>query len=66
MVQVRYVGDEPRQVSILPAGELRALEPDEVFEVPDEWAPSYECQPALYDVPEIAPEKKDGDDDGGR
>jgi hypothetical protein len=45
MARFRLVADEPRLVSMLPAGELRRLEPDELFEVPDEHAASYEGQP---------------------
>lgn len=59
MTRIRYVGDEPREVSILPAGMLRRLEPDELFDVPDEHAESYACQPHLYDVgDDRAPRKK--------
>ena len=58
MARVRFIGDEPREVSILPAGVLRLLEPDELFTVPDEHAGSYSCQPDLYDVgDEHAPRK---------
>ena len=60
MARFRFIGDEPRQVSILPAGSLRLVEPDELFEVPDEHAPSYECQPDLYvydDAPASAGEE---------
>ena len=49
MASFRYVGDEPREVSILPAGTLRRVEPDELFKVPDEHAESYACQPHLYE-----------------
>lgn len=48
MIRFRYIGDEPREVSILPAGVLRLLEPDELFYVGEDHAASYECQPALY------------------
>lgn len=59
MARIRYVGNEPREVSILPAGVLRHLEPDELFDVPDEHAESYRCQPDLYDVgDDHAPRKK--------
>jgi len=47
-VKIRYVGDEDRQVSLLPAGDLYAVQPDAVFDVPDEWVESYSCQPHLY------------------
>jgi hypothetical protein len=53
-VSVRFVGDEPRDVSILPAGTLRRVEPDEVFEVDEKVADSYSCQPHLYEVDEPA------------
>ena len=63
MARFRYIGDEPREVSMLPAGITRLLEPDEVFTVPDEHADSYECQPGLYqrDEPAKRATKKDGD-----
>jgi hypothetical protein len=48
MARFRLIADEAREVSILPAGTLRAVQPDELFDVPDEHAASYECQPALY------------------
>lgn len=48
MARFRLVADEPRQVSILPAGELRLVAPDELFTVPDEHADSYTCQPHYY------------------
>lgn len=48
MARFRFIGDEPKEVSMLHLGALRRLEPDELFEVPDELAESYECQPALY------------------
>ncbi len=58
-VKVRFVGDEPREVSILPAGTLKRVEPDEVFEVDEKVADSYACQPHLYEVDEpVAPAAK--------
>lgn len=51
-VKVRYVGDEARHVSILPGGELRLVQPDGVFEVPEKVAESYSGQPDLYEVQE--------------
>jgi hypothetical protein len=59
-VKVRYIGDEPRDVSILPSGDLRRLEPDELFEVDEKVVASYECQPALYDVSEPSSARKGG------
>jgi hypothetical protein len=50
MATVTYIGDETRDVSILPDGFLRRIEPDQKFTVPDEWAMSYACQPDLYEV----------------
>lgn len=50
MAQFRMIADEDRQVSMLPSGELRKLEPDELFEVPDEVADSYECQPHYFEL----------------
>jgi hypothetical protein len=47
-VKLRYVGEEPREVSILPAGMLRAVQPEDVFDVPDEWVESYSGQPHFY------------------
>ena len=47
-VQLRYVGDEAREVSMLPSGMTRRLEPDELFQVPAAYAESYECQPHLF------------------
>jgi hypothetical protein len=49
MAKFRLIADEARQVSILPSGSLRKIEPDEVFDVPDRHAESYECQPHLYE-----------------
>lgn len=49
MAKFRFVGEEPRQVSMLPHGGLRRVEPDEIFEVPDEHAESYESQPHFYE-----------------
>lgn len=49
-MKIRYVGEESRQVSILPHGMLRLVEPQEVFDVPDAHVASYECQPDLYEV----------------
>jgi hypothetical protein len=51
-VKVRLIGDEARDVSILPAGILRRVDPDEVFEVDEKVADSYACQPHLYEVDE--------------
>jgi len=53
----RYVGDEPRSVSILPAGALRRLEPDQLFEVPAEHWASYACQPKLFEALSEDPER---------
>lgn len=55
MARFRLLGDEPRQVSMLPEGQLRLVEPDELFTVPDEVAASYECQPDLYDRDDTEP-----------
>lgn len=49
MGKFRYVGDEPREVSMLPNGTLRRLEPDELFDVPDTVDDSYTCQPGLFE-----------------
>jgi hypothetical protein len=57
MATFRMIADEPRQVSILPSGQTRLLEPDELFDVPDAHAESYECQPGLYELQETAPKK---------
>jgi hypothetical protein len=57
MATFRYVGDEARLVSILPSGDTRRLEPDELFDVPDAHTESYECQPYLYELQEAAPKK---------
>lgn len=64
MAQFRFVADEPRQVSMLPAGDLRKVEPDDVFTVPDQVADSYECQPHLYELvtpPKTAAKSKGGE-----
>lgn len=61
-VKVRYIGDEPREVSILPDGFLRLVEPDELFEVPAAVAESYAVQPHLYEVDEPAPTTKKKED----
>lgn len=50
MSQVTYVGDEPREVAILPDGYLRRIEPDQTFTVPDEFDESYACQPHFFEV----------------
>lgn len=47
-MKIRYVGPNPRSVSMLPAGTLRNVVPDELFEIPDKHAKSYTCQPALF------------------
>jgi hypothetical protein len=47
---VTYIGDEPREVAILPDGMTRVIQPDQKFTVPDEFDASYACQPALYEV----------------
>lgn len=52
LVKVRYIGDDIREVSILPEGNLRRIEPDELFEVDEKVITSYSCQPHLYDVDE--------------
>jgi hypothetical protein len=49
MAQFRFIGDKARQVSMLPAGTLQLVEPDEMFDVPEAVADSYECQPDLYE-----------------
>jgi hypothetical protein len=49
MARFRYIGDEARQISMLPAGALQLVEPDEIFNVPESVADSYECQPDLYE-----------------
>ena len=49
MAQFRYIGDDNREVSMLPSGVLRPVEPDEVFTVPDEHAESYEIQPHYFE-----------------
>lgn len=61
VARFRYVGDEPRQVSILPAGTLRTVEPDELFEVPAEHADSYECQPHYFQRDDPAPRRGKAD-----
>jgi hypothetical protein len=50
MATVTYIGDETRDVSILPDGFLRRIEPDQKFTVPDDHAISYACQPHLFEV----------------
>lgn len=50
MSTVHFVGDEPREVSILPSGILRLVEPDQSFSVPDEFDESYACQPHFFEV----------------
>lgn len=51
MATVRFIGDEPREVSILPDGLLRLVHPDTTFEVPKEYLESYWCQPHYYETP---------------
>lgn len=60
MVSVRYTGDEAREVSMLPGGETRLVQPDEPFEVDEKVAGSYSCQPHLYEVSEPAAARKGG------
>jgi hypothetical protein len=60
-VRFRYVGDEPREVVVFPAGEPRLVQPDELITVPgDAWA-SYACQPALYEALDDDPQRADID-----
>lgn len=47
-VRFRFIGAEPRLVSMLPSGELRRVEPDQLFAVPAEFWESYACQPHYY------------------
>jgi hypothetical protein len=63
MAKFRMTADEPRQVSMLPSGTLRLIGLDEVFEVPDEVADSYEGQP-FYERIDAAKKStaKKGDD----
>lgn len=67
MANVTYVGDEPREVSMLPSGTLRLVRPDEKFRVPDSVAISYACQPALFEVEgfEWPPADDPNDDETG-
>ena len=58
MAQFRYVGDEDRLVSILPAGELFRLQPDQLFDVGDEFWDSYACQPHLYQPQSEDPQRQ--------
>jgi hypothetical protein len=58
MARVRYIGDEPRAVSILPEGRVQHLDPDELFEVGDDYVDSYTCQPHLYQIEETLKGKK--------
>lgn len=58
MVSVRYIGDEVREVSILPDGLLRRVEPDELFQVDEKVSDSYSCQPHLYEVSETSAKTK--------
>jgi hypothetical protein len=50
MSKVSFVGDEAREVSILPSGILRLVGPDQSFTVPDEFDESYACQPHFFEV----------------
>lgn len=50
MLTVTYIGDEPREVSMLPSGVPRRIEPDQRFEVPERFAESYACQPHFFEV----------------
>jgi hypothetical protein len=50
MSTVTYIGDEPREVAILPAGFMKVMQPDEKFDVPDEFDASYACQPGFFEV----------------
>ncbi len=53
MAKFRMIADEAREVSMLPSGS-RLLQPDELFEVDDKVAASYECQPQFYELVETA------------
>lgn len=64
MSKFRMIAHEPRHVSILPAGELRRLERDELFEVPDELDASYECQPHFYQRDDAPPALPGGGTNG--
>ncbi len=50
MSTVTYIGDEPREVAILPDGYTKVVQPDEKFNVPDEFDASYACQPHFFEV----------------
>lgn len=64
MSTVTYIGDEPREVSILPMGVPRLIRPDEKFDVPDRFAESYACQPHFFEVEGFEwPPPADLDDD---
>jgi hypothetical protein len=67
VANVTYVGDEPREVSMLPSGTLRLVKPDEKFRVPDSVAISYACQPHFFEVEDYPwpPNDDPNDDDTG-
>jgi hypothetical protein len=58
MVKFRYIGDEPRAVSILPSGEIRRMDPDQLFEVDGDYWESYASQPHLYEALDEDPNRQ--------
>lgn len=61
MARVRFIGPEPVTVPELGG---RAVEPDEVVEVPDERFDGYVCQPGTWEaVEEPRREEPDGADE---
>lgn len=53
MSTVTYIGDEPREVSMLPSGTTRLVKPDQKFTVPDVYAISYAIQPHFFEVDDL-------------
>lgn len=47
MQQIRFVGDEPREVVFL-SGVRKVMEPGELFTAPDEEAEGLLCQPHFF------------------
>ncbi|MFJ4974210.1 hypothetical protein ACIP6X_02465 [Streptomyces coeruleorubidus] len=61
MARVRFIGPEPVTVPEL-AG--RAVQPDEVVEVPDERYDGYVCQPTLWEAVEEPKQQERAGEDG--
>lgn len=48
MARFRYVGDEPREVTLHPTGITRRVEHGDLFDVGDSYVSPFESEPDLY------------------